>query len=108
MSARLLYTIGYEKTLLKDVISTLATARVATLIDVRDRPISRRPGFSKRQLAAALEDAGMRYVPLHSLGSPPEGPLARKRRGWGRVWGIVRGDVAPPEAQLALQAAAEL
>src|ERR1700732_4951498 len=89
MRARLLYTIGYEKALLKDVISTLSAARAATLIDVRDRPISRRPGFSKRQLAAAIEDAGMRYVHLQPLGTPPEGRLAGKRREWDRFWGIV-------------------
>src|SRR5260370_35307345 len=99
MSARLLYTMGYEKTVLKDVIATLATARVATLIDVRDRPISRRPGFSKRQLAAAIEEAGMRYVHLQPLGTPPEGRLAAKRREWDRFWGIVEEKLARPQAE---------
>jgi uncharacterized protein (DUF488 family) len=108
MSARLLYTIGYEKALLKDVISTLAAARAATLIDVRDRPISRRPGFSKRQLAAAVEDAEMRYVHLQALGTPPEGRLAARRREWDRFWGIVEEKLARPEAELALQEAAEI
>jgi uncharacterized protein (DUF488 family) len=103
-----LYTIGYEKTLLKDVISTLAAARVATLIDVRDRPISRRPGFSKRQLAAALEEAQMRYVHLQALGTPPEGRLAGRRREWDRFWGIVEEKLARPEAELALQEAGEI
>ena len=107
MSARLLYTIGYEKALLKDVVSTLS-ARVATLIDVRDRPISRRPGFSKRHLAAAVEDAGMRYVHLQPLGTPPEGRLAGRRREWDRFWGIVEEKLARPEAELALQEAAEI
>src|ERR1700720_1341317 len=108
MRARLLYTIGYEKALLKDIISTLAAARVATLIDVRDRPISRRPGFSKRQLAAAIQDAGMRYVHLQALGTPPEGRLASRRREWDRFWGIVEEKLARPEAELALQEAAEI
>ena len=108
MSARLLYTIGYEKALLKDVISTLAAARVATLIDVRDRPISRRPGFSKRQLTAAVEDAEMRYVHLQALGTPPEGRLAARRREWDRFWGIVEEKLARPEAELALQEAGEI
>jgi uncharacterized protein (DUF488 family) len=100
--------MGYEKALLKDVISTLAAARVATLIDVRDRPISRRPGFSKRQLAAAVEDAGMRYVHLQALGTPPEGRLAGRRREWDRFWGIVEEKLARPEAELALQEAGEI
>jgi uncharacterized protein (DUF488 family) len=108
MSARLLYTIGYEKALLKDVVATLAAARVATLIDVRDRPISRRPGFSKRQLAAAVEEAEMRYVHLQALGTPPEGRLAGKRREWDRFWSIVEEKLARPEAELALLEAAEI
>jgi uncharacterized protein (DUF488 family) len=108
MTGRTLYTIGYEKALLKDVVSTLAAARVATLIDIRDRPISRRPGFSKRQLAASIEDADMRYVHLQALGTPPEGRLAGKRREWDRFWGIVGEKLARPEAELALQEAAEL
>ncbi len=108
MTGRTLYTIGYEKTLLKDVVATLAAAGVATLLDVRDRPISRRPGFSKRQLAAAIEDAGMRYFHLRALGTPPEGRAANRRREWDRFWTIVEERLARPEAELALQEAAEL
>ena len=105
MTGRSLYTIGYEKALLKDVVSTLAAARVATLIDVRDRPISRRPGFSKRQLASAIEEVGVRYVHLQALGTPPEGRLANRRREWDRFWAIVEEKLARPEAELALQEA---
>jgi len=108
MTGRTLYSIGYEKTLLKDVLATLTGAGVATLIDVRDRPISRRPGFSKRQLAAAIEDAGMRYVHLAALGTPPEGRLANRRRDWERFWRIVEEKLACPEAELDLRKAAEL
>jgi uncharacterized protein (DUF488 family) len=108
MTGRKLYTTGYEKALLKNVISTLAAVRVATLIDVRDRPISRRPGFSKRQLAAAIEEAGIRYLHLGALGTPPEGRLANRRREWDRFWGIVEEKLARPEAELALQEAAEI
>ncbi len=108
MTGRALYTIGYEKALLEDVVATLASAGIATLIDVRDRPISRRPGFSKRQLAAAVEEAGMRYVHLQALGTPPEGRLANRRREWDRFWGIVEEKLARPEAELALQEAAEI
>jgi len=108
MTARTLYTIGYEKALLNDVLSTLSEAGVATLLDVRDRPISRRPGFSKRQLAAAIEDAGMRYVHLAALGTPPEGRLANRRREWERFWGIVDQKLASAEAELDLRQAAEI
>jgi uncharacterized protein (DUF488 family) len=104
----ILYTIGYEKALLSDFVATLVAAGVSILIDVRDRPISRRPGFSKRQLAAAIEDAGMRYAPLQALGTPPEGRLAGRRREWDRFWGIVDEKLARPEAEFALQKAAEI
>jgi uncharacterized protein (DUF488 family) len=98
-----LFTIGYEKTRLADVIAILKEARVATVIDVRDRPISRRPGFSKRQLAAALEEAGIAYVGMKALGTPPEGREANHRRDWGRFWAIVEEKLATGEAQLALE-----
>jgi uncharacterized protein (DUF488 family) len=108
MNGPMLYTIGYEKTLPKDLLATLAAAGVATLIDVRDRPISRRPGFSKRQLAATIEEAGMRYFHLQALGTPPEGRAANHRREWDRFWAIVEEKLARPEAELALRAAAEI
>src|SRR5437016_3194025 len=91
---RPLFTIGYEKARLADVIAALQEAGVATLIDVRDRPISRRPGFSKRQLAAALDQAGIRYVGLRALGTPPEGREAGRRREWDRFWRIVEDKLA--------------
>jgi uncharacterized protein (DUF488 family) len=108
MSGKTIFTIGYEKALLKDVLATLTEAGVATLIDVRDRPISRRPGFSKRQLAAAIEDAGMSYVHLKALGTPPAGRLANRRREWERFWGIVEEKLARSEAELHLCQAAEI
>lgn len=106
--ANTLFTIGYEKARLADVVAALAAAGVATLIDVRDRPISRRPGFSKRQLAAALEEAGLRYLHLQALGTPPEGREAGRRREWPRFWEIVEARLASAEAELALQQAAQV
>jgi uncharacterized protein (DUF488 family) len=108
IGARVLCSIGYEKALLQDVIAALKAAGVATLIDVRDRPISRRPGFSKRQLAAAIEAAGKRYVHLAALGTPLEGRLAGRRRDWDRFWAIVDEKLGRPEAELDLQRAAEI
>jgi uncharacterized protein (DUF488 family) len=106
LTAPALYTIGYEKARLDDVVAALVAAGVATLIDVRDRPISRRPGFSKRQLAAAAEAAGIRYLHLQALGTPPEGRLANRQRAWPRFWGIVEERLAGADAELALQQAA--
>jgi len=101
-----LFTIGYEKARLADVIAALKCAGVVSLIDVRDRPQSRRPGFSKRQLAAGLEEAGIRYVGLKALGTPPEGREANRRREWETFWRIVDTKLATAEAGLALSEAA--
>src|SRR6266851_891028 len=99
--AKKLFTIGYEKARLVDVVAPLRAASVATLIDVRDRPISRRPGFSKRQLAAAVEEAGIRYLHLQALGTPPEGREANRRRDWARFWNIVETKLASSASVLA-------
>jgi uncharacterized protein (DUF488 family) len=108
MTDRVLYTIGYEKARVPDLFAALSEARVAILLDVRDRPISRRPGFSKRQLAAAAEESGFRYHHLQPLGTPPEGRLANRRREWGRFWAIVEEKLSSVEAGIALQQVAEI
>lgn len=108
MTAATLYTIGYEKARLGDVVAALKAAGVAVLIDVRDRPISRRPGFSKRQLAAAVDEAGMRYLHLAALGTPPEGRAANRTRQWQRFWQIVEDKLATAEAEADLHAAADI
>ena len=68
-----LYTIGYQGASIDGLIAALKTAGVETLIDVRAVPASRRPEFSKRNLTASLEAAGLTYVHLVGLGNPKEG-----------------------------------
>jgi uncharacterized protein (DUF488 family) len=68
-----LLTIGYEGCTIGGVIAALKQAGVERLIDVRAVAVSRKPGFSKRQLAAALDEAGIRYVHLQGLGTPKPG-----------------------------------
>jgi uncharacterized protein (DUF488 family) len=75
---------------------------------VRDLPLSRRAGFSKRHLSAGLEEVGIRYVHLKPLGTPKEGRIANKARAWPKFWNIVENQLARPEAELALQQAGEL
>ena len=65
-----LATIGYEGAALADFIATLKAARVSLVLDIREAPISRRPGFSKRVLGAALEETGIAYLHLRGLGNP--------------------------------------
>src|ERR1700742_1620676 len=73
-----LFTIGYEQTPAKSVLDELEQAGVKLLVDVRAVTSSRRPGFSKNQLAAALDERGIAYVHLKGLGTPKEGRLAAR------------------------------
>lgn len=68
-----LLTIGYEGCTIDAVLATLRAAGVDLLIDVRAVPQSRKPGFSKRQLAAGLDTLGIRYLHLQALGTPKAG-----------------------------------
>ncbi len=105
---RRMLTIGYEKTSQAEVIAALKAAGVTQVIDVRDRPLSRRAGFSKRQLQAGLEQSEIGYVHLQALGTPPEGREANHRRDWERFWQIVEAKLETPEAEHALAQAAAL
>ena len=69
MSQRL-FTIGYEGADLATVLQCLTTYNVQRVLDVRENPFSRKPGFSQRSLSASLEAAGIRYVHLKELGTP--------------------------------------
>ena len=62
-----LQTIGYEGCTIDAVLTTLHSAGTELLLDVRAVAQSRKPGFSKRQLAAALDQAGIGYVHLQGL-----------------------------------------
>ena len=103
-----LWTIGYEKAGWADFLAVLQEAGIRRVIDVRDLPLSRRAGFSKRQLAAGLDAAGIGYVHLRALGTPPAGREAHRRRQWPVFWDIVESRLATAEAGLALRQAAGL
>lgn len=68
--------IGYEGLSLDALIERLRAAGVEVLIDVRLNAISRKVGYSKRALAAAVESAGIRYVHDPRLGNPKENRAA--------------------------------
>jgi uncharacterized protein (DUF488 family) len=73
-----LFTIGYEQAKSDAVLGELAGAKVELLVDVRAVAASRRPGFSKRQLAAGLDEHGIGYLHLRGLGTPKEGREAAR------------------------------
>jgi uncharacterized protein (DUF488 family) len=65
-----LYTVGYEGRSLPEFLDRLAQAGVSRLVDVRELPLSRRPGFSKTKLAEALGELGVEYLHVRPLGNP--------------------------------------
>src|SRR3981081_192039 len=73
-----LFTIGYEQTPPKAVLDELENAGVKLLVEVRAIASSRRPGFSKNQLAAGLDERGIAYLHLRGLGTPKEGREAAR------------------------------
>jgi uncharacterized protein (DUF488 family) len=73
-----LFTIGYEGCKASDLFAKLRESGVALLIDVRDVPISRKPGFSKTSLAEGLGNAGIGYLHLKGLGDPKPGRIAAR------------------------------
>jgi uncharacterized protein (DUF488 family) len=65
------FTIGYEQHRSPStLIDALQAAGVRRLVDVRELPLSRRRGFSKTALAAALADAQIEYEHVRALGNP--------------------------------------
>ncbi len=76
--AKKLFTIGYEQTPSSAVLDELQRAEVKLLVDVRAVAASRRPGFSKTQLAAGLDERGIAYLHLRGLGTPKEGREAAR------------------------------
>ncbi|MFO0745895.1 MAG: DUF488 domain-containing protein [Myxococcota bacterium] len=103
-----LYTIGYANVPRDTLIAALQEAGVTTLIDVRELPSSRKAGFSKTGLAAALSAAGIGYLHLRPLGTPKAGRVANKQKRWSEFWDIVDTQLATPEARLALTRAAAI
>ncbi|MBX3040471.1 MAG: DUF488 domain-containing protein [Bdellovibrionaceae bacterium] len=67
-----LFTIGYQGFEIDDFVAFLARKRIRRLIDVRKNPVSRKKGFSKNKLAAALAGKKIEYVHLPGLGVPRE------------------------------------
>ena len=86
--AKTLFTIGYEKARPDAVLGELKRARIGLVVDVRAVAASRRPGFSKRQLAASLDEAGIGYLHLQKLGTPAEGREAARAGDLKKLWRI--------------------
>lgn len=100
-----IFTIGYEQATQDALVATLRDAGVEVLADIRYLPLSRRPGFSKSGLRAAVEEAGIEYRHFRHLGTPAEGRAAARRGDHAELKRIYSGQLELPEA---LQQMAEI
>jgi uncharacterized protein (DUF488 family) len=78
-----IHSVGYQGRSLGELVADLERRGVRVLVDVRQTPISRKPGFSRRALCAGLGDVGIEYVHEPDLGNPKQNRAA-----------FVRGDFA--------------
>src|ERR1700742_4120534 len=97
-----LFTIGYEQATTQAMLDELAGSKVDLVVDVRAVTSSRRPGFSKKQLAAGLDERGIAYIHLAALGTPKEGRLAARSGQYDVLEKIFSKHLKAPEAREAM------
>jgi uncharacterized protein (DUF488 family) len=95
----ILFTIGYEQATPAAVLDELTRAGVELLVDTRAVAASRRPGFSKRQLAAALDEIGIAYLHLQKLGTPKQGRDAARGGDLRKLFRLYEAHLQNPDAQ---------
>ncbi|MGX9966544.1 DUF488 domain-containing protein [Roseomonas sp. F4] len=98
------FTIGYEEATPARLIAALRAEGVTTLVDVRALANSRKPGFAKRALGAALAEAGIAYQHVPALGTPAEGRAAVRAGRPAEMRRIFGAKLAGLEGQAALAA----
>lgn len=103
-----LSTIGYESTTVAAFLQALRDAGIELLVDVRAVASSRRPGFAKTRLGANLRDAGIDYLHLRALGTPPEGRAAARAGEHGLMRRIFLDHLGTGPAQDELEVLADL
>lgn len=67
-----IFSVGYEGRSIEDFVDTMVRHSIQIVIDVRLNPVSRKKGFSKKALSAALDAKDIKYRHERELGNPPE------------------------------------
>src|SRR5947208_5952973 len=94
-----LFTIGYEKATATALFDELQRAGVKLVVDTRAIASSRRPGFSKTQLAAGLDERGIGYLHLRGLGTPKDGREAARSGAFDTLHRIYSKHLKTPQAK---------
>lgn len=66
----IIVSIGYEQRNVLEFIDLINELNVKEVLDVRQIPNSRKPGFSKKRLQDSLNQAGIKYLHIPSAGNP--------------------------------------
>ncbi|MFA5903441.1 MAG: DUF488 domain-containing protein [Desulfobacula sp.] len=67
-----IFTIGYEGSNEKLFLACLKRFKISFLADVREKPISRKKGFSKNAMAEMLNSESIKYKNFKELGTSKE------------------------------------
>jgi uncharacterized protein (DUF488 family) len=79
------FTIGYEGLDIAAFMALLGDHGIDMVVDVRELPLSRKPGFSKKALANTLNLSGREYIHMVDLGCPkPVRDRYREDGNWKR------------------------
>jgi len=81
------YTIGYERRDADELMQLLKDVAITTLVDIREKPISRIADFREEALRFRCADTGIQYVACAELGSPADHREELKRSGDFQAFG---------------------
>ncbi|PIB53269.1 MULTISPECIES: DUF488 family protein [unclassified Pseudomonas] len=84
-----LYTAGYEGLTIDAFIARLKQAGIDKVLDVREYPLSRKKGFSKKAFAQCLAAEGIAYEHSRPLGCPK--PIRKQYKEDGDWVAYARG-----------------
>jgi uncharacterized protein (DUF488 family) len=79
------FTLGYQSHTVRTFFELLSDNEVDVLVDVRQNPVSRKHGFSKRSLERSASRLGITYHHFPCLGTP-----ARIRKLYSQTGNVTR------------------
>lgn len=102
-----LFTIGYQGHSIATFCDILKAHGITMIVDVRERPFSRKPDFNKKRLSTHLAAEGIAYTHLVDLGTPkPIRDEVRRSKNYAAFFATIEPQIeAQPEA---LQTALDL
>jgi uncharacterized protein (DUF488 family) len=91
-----LFTIGYEGRSIENYFNALVRNGVGVLVDVRSNPVSRKPGFSRRQLENYCNSFEMGYKHFPEVGVVAELRMRLSfQKDYDKLFSIYRRHILP-------------